>query len=80
MRTQGTYSYRGTEGRKDGRKDGRTEGWTDGQTDGRTESQKLCPSAFLRKGGGQQKPKLISPFIKMQQGLYSNDMIQLQWH
>ena len=30
----------------DGRKDGRK--------DGRTESQKLCPSAFLRKGGGQQ--------------------------
>ena len=32
-----------------GRKDGRTEG----RTDGRTESQKICPSAFLRKGGGQ---------------------------
>ena len=26
---------------------------TEGRTDGRTESQKICPSAFLRKGGGQ---------------------------
>ena len=33
-----------------GRKDGRTEG----QTYGRTECRKLCPSAFLRKGGGQK--------------------------
>ena len=31
------------------------EGRTDGRTDGRTESRKLCPSAFLRKGGGQLK-------------------------
>ena len=31
--------------------DGRTDGRTD---DGRTGSQKLCPSAFLRKGGGQK--------------------------
>ena len=38
MLAQGTYSYWGTEGR----------------TDGMTESQKLCPSAFLRKGGGQK--------------------------
>ena len=34
--------YRGTEGRKDRR------------SDGMTESQKPCPSAFLRKGGGQK--------------------------
>ena len=33
--------------------DGRTDGRMDGRTDGRTECQKLCPSAFLRKGGGQ---------------------------
>ena len=38
--------YRGTEGQTDGR--------TDRRTDGMTESQKLCPSAFLRKGGGQK--------------------------
>ena len=33
-----------------GRKDGRT----DRRTDRMTESQKPCPSAFLRKGGGQK--------------------------
>ena len=27
---------------------------TERQTGGMTESQKLCPSAFLRKGGGQK--------------------------
>ena len=37
-----------------GRKDGRTHGQTNRRTDGMTESQKPCPSAFLRKGGGQQ--------------------------
>ena len=37
-----------------GRKDGRTDARTDRRTDGMTESQKLCPSAFLRKGGGQK--------------------------
>ena len=42
--------YRGTEGRKDRR----TDRQTDGRTDGMTESQKLCPSTFLRKGGGQK--------------------------
>ena len=31
-----------------------TEGQNDGRTDRMTESQKLCPSAFLRKGGGQR--------------------------
>ena len=33
------------------------DGRTDGRTEGRTESRKLCPSAFLRKGGGQQNSK-----------------------
>ena len=30
------------------------EGQKDGRTDGMMESQKLCPSAFLRKGRGQK--------------------------
>ena len=41
-------------GRKDGRTDLRTDRRTDRRMDGMTESQKLCPSAFLRKGGGQK--------------------------
>ena len=46
--------YRGTERRTERRTDRRTDGWTDGWMDGMTESQKLCPSAFLLKGGGQK--------------------------
>ena len=46
----------------------------EGRMDGRTESQKLCPSAFLRKGGGQKdnigSENLIAKCVAMEQ-IYS---------
>ena len=72
--------YRVTEGRKDAR------------TDGITESQKLCPSAFLRKGGRQKvmlKSKhlqdnedilhVISPWLTPRNELQSAKWSKILW-
>ena len=72
MRTQGTYSYRGTEG-GEGRTEGRTEGQTEGRADGRTEGRKAknyVPPLFFEKAGDKNMYLSADVTAKMSNATY----------